>query len=201
MRQFLEVNKTAKVYLQAFAFGRHFVKVFGFIKVSIGLDKKLKDHPQIVLVNGDYRIDDEIMLIANPSGRELLSKFNSTLWTKHGKNSAPDQFEHEQSVLISDGKTVLIGGCAHRGIANIIADAEAKSQEQIDICISGFHLFNPATKATEDAERVKQLAAKLKTRETEFYTCHCTGTKAYEILKSEMPDSMNYLKTGQSLEL
>lgn len=171
------------------------------IKVNASLDKKLKDHPQIVLVKGDHRIDDEIMLIANPIGRELMPKFNKMLLTKNGKHATPDEFQHEQSVLITSGASVLIGGCAHRGIANIVADAEQKHDKPIDICISGFHLFNPASKATEDPDTVKRLAAVLKTRNTKFYTCHCTGIKAYEILKAEMQNSVDYLATGQTLEI
>lgn len=200
LKTFLQVNKTAKVYLQDTAFGRHFIRVLKLVKVNIGLDAKLKDHPQIVFVKGDYRIDDEIMLLANPAGKKLLSKFNSTLWAKAGRQSVPDDFNHEQSVLISSGKTVLIGGCAHRGIANIIDDAKAKIQTPINACISGFHLFNPATKATENPDKVKLLAEELKKHDTQFYTCHCTGIKAYEILKAEMQDSIDYLATGQTLE-
>ena len=201
LRAFLEVNKKAKVYLQATAFDRHFMRVLKFIKINIGLDNKLKVNPQIILVDGDCRIDGEIMLIADPTGKELLSKFNKPLWAKQGKHSAPDEFAHEQSVIISENKTVLIGGCAHRGIANIIADAKVKIETPIDVCVSGFHLFNPITKATEDADKVKRLANKLKTHSAKYYTCHCTGKNAYEALKAEMSDSMDYLATGRVIQL
>lgn len=201
LKSFLEANKTAKVYVQDTAFEQHFIRVLKFIKVNIGLDKKLKSHPQIVPINGSYRIDDEVLLIANPVGRKLLSKFNSTLWAKSGKRVLLDEFRHEQSVLLTDGASVLIGGCAHCGIANILAEAEKKHGKPIEVCISGFHLFNPANNATEAPGVVKKLAVELSTRETKFYTCHCTGIKAYEILKAAMQKSIDYLATGQTLEI
>lgn len=37
-----------------------------------------------------------------------------------------DEFAHEQSVVISNGdKNILIAGCAHSGIVNIMRKAEA----------------------------------------------------------------------------
>ena len=43
----LKVNHTAKVYIQRRAFEKHFSKSLGFVKVPIGLDRKLMDHPQM----------------------------------------------------------------------------------------------------------------------------------------------------------
>lgn len=34
-----------------------------------------------------------------------------------------------------------------------------------------------------------------------IYTCHCTGQKAYKILKQTLPDKLQYLSTGQQISL
>lgn len=201
LKYFFEVNKTAKVYIQSSAFNQHYTKALGFIKINIGLDESLKIHPQVILLNGDTHIDNELFLITNPSYKELIPKFNKSLLEKHGKKFIKDNFEHEQSIIISEDKIVLIGGCAHRGIVNIITDAETKIKDKMDYCISGFHLFNPATKATESDEIIRKIANELLKKEIKYFTCHCTGTKAYETLKQYMPERIDYFATGQTIEI
>lgn len=201
LKRFLDINKTAKVYIQASAFEPYYKKIKGFIKAYIGLDKKLKNNPQIVLVNGDMRIDDGICLITNPSQNDLMPKFNASLLEKDGKKVIKDRFNHEQSVIITENKTVLIGGCAHRGIANIIKDAQLKIKKPVDVCVSGFHLFDPVSGAVEHEDVIKQLSKLLLAGCTQYYVCHCTGVKAYEILKTLMKDRINYLATGDVLEV
>lgn len=148
LKTFMLANKTAKVYVQATAFDRHYTKILGLFKINVGINNTLMTNSQIVLVDGDMHIDDEIRLITYPTGNKLLPKFNKSLFVKKDNRYIRDVFDHEQSVIIADNKTVLIGGCAHRGIVNIINDAEQKKGKPIDVCISGFYLFNPLTKAT-----------------------------------------------------
>lgn len=58
-----------------------------------------------------------------------------------GADRCPDDFRHEQSMIIRDGSsTVLFGGCAHRGIVNILAQAQALTSGTITHVLSGFHL-------------------------------------------------------------
>lgn len=58
-----------------------------------------------------------------------------------GADRRPDDFRHEQSMIIRDGSsTVLFGGCAHRGIVNILAQAQALTSGTITHVLSGFHL-------------------------------------------------------------
>lgn len=35
---------------------------------------------------------------------------------------------------------------------------------------------------------------------TQFYTCHCTGTEAFDFLAQQMPN-MSYLSCGETVEL
>lgn len=65
-----------------------------------------------------------------------------------GADHRPDDFRHEQSMIIRDGSsTVLFGGCAHRGIVNILAQAQSLTSGSITHVISGFHLSKTARHA------------------------------------------------------
>ena len=45
------------------------------------------------------------------------------------------------------------------------------------------------------------MAEKLKTYDTVYYTCHCTGTAQYAYLKEKMGDRLHYLAAGEHLTL
>ena len=87
-----------------------------------------------------------------------------------------DTFGHEQNLIISENQVVLIMGCGHAGVVNIM---EAATEYQPYFCFGGFHLFNPITKKTVSKELLNGIVMELqKYKDTVFYTCHCTGEKA-----------------------
>ena len=47
---------------------------------------------------------------------------------------------------------------------------------------------------------VEGLASELSLRDTEFYTCHCTGNTAFEIMRGIMGNKIHYLATGSVIE-
>ena len=113
-----------------------------------------------------------------------------------------DDFTHEQSLLIRENdKYILIAGCAHKGIVNIIDKAEEIMDSNLSTVIGGFHLFNPVNKKNESLEFISNIAKNLSNKNTIFYTCHCTGNKAFYILKENLKDKIMYLSTGQVIEL
>lgn len=193
LARFLQINTTAKIYVQKSAFDPHYSK-FLFWKVSVGIDEKLKDHPQIVLLEGDHRIDEELYLFTVPQTDKCYSSANHTLYTEDGK----DNFRHEQNLIIHEKKTALILGCGHAGIVNILEKAESFHP---DVCIGGYHLFVPLTRKTVPDLLLSKIAdAMSHYPEICFYTCHCTGKKAYGYLRQKVKN-MHYLSCGETILL
>ena len=188
---FLKINNRALVYLQREAFDPHFTGGFG-LKFKCQLDSSLKNHPQVVLLDGDHKIDDELELFVAKSHDKCFSPMNNSLYNENGL----DDFQHEHNLIIHEAKEVLIMGCGHSGVVNIL---EAKPNKY-DYCIGGFHLFNPVIKKTVKRELLEKIAAELsKYPDTKFYTCHCTGMKTYNYLKDRMP--LEYMSCGMELEI
>lgn len=191
LEHFLEINESAKIYVQRKAFETHYSK-FLFLKLQIGLDKKLKNYPQVNLMDGDYQIDDELSLFTVKDRKRCYSEANDTLYIKGTK----DDFSHEQNLVIKEEQTALIIGCGHTGIVNIMKKAE---QYQPTLCVGGYHLFNPATKKTVSAELLMELANELKQySNVKFYTCHCTGKSAFDFLSQRLPN-LFYLSCGDTI--
>lgn len=191
LEHFLQVNKTAKIYVQKKAFEPHYSKAF-FWKVSIGIEEKLQTHPQIVLLEGDYQIDNELCLFIVSQTDKCRSSANDQLYSEDGR----DDFSHEQNLIIQESETVLIMGCGHAGIVNILEKAKDFHPK---FCIGGYHLFSPFTKKTVSEALLYEIAEELlKYPDMRFYTCHCTGTKAYDYLRGKLKN-MNYLSCGETI--
>lgn len=76
-----------------------------------------------------------------------------------GADRRPDDFRHEQSMIIRDGSsTVLFGGCAHRGIVNILAQAQALTSGTITHVLSGFHLSKTVAQISRTIEHPSDAA-------------------------------------------
>lgn len=191
LKRFLEVNSSAKIYVQKEAFEPHYSKTLMF-KIPVGIDSTLKSNSQIILLDGNYKIDDELSLFIVNKTDKFYSPVNDVLYDKNGK----DTFRHEQNLIISENKTVLIMGCGHAGVINIMEEAK---KYQPSICIGGFHLFNPITRKMVPKKLLADIAAELqKYKDIEFYTCHCTGKKAFYYISQYM-DNIHYMSCGNGI--
>ncbi|MDK0626627.1 MBL fold metallo-hydrolase [Clostridium perfringens] len=201
LEEFLKINDKAKIYIHKDAFNEYY-SIAGIFKKYIGLDKELKSNSRIILTEGDMKIDDELYLFSGVENRYKISKFNKVLYKRVDGMYLEDDFVHEQNLIITeDNKNVLMGGCAHNDIRNIIDKAEVIIGKDLDYVISGFHIFNPSTGISESDLFINALGDNLIERNTKFYTCHCTGMKAFKMLEEKLQDKIEYISTGQILNI
>jgi len=195
LKYFLDVNDRAKIYMSSKAFGDYYTIREGK-HFYAGLDKTFADNDRIVFVDGDFRIDDEIKLYSDISSCETMKLQNKDLLERKNGAYVDDEFDHEQNIVIREGgKTVLIAGCAHKGIVNIIN--HVAQEESIDYVIGGFHL-----KHIEDYSFIKNtIASDLAGFKCRYYTCHCTGVDKFSILKDTLKDSIDYMSAGDSVSI
>lgn len=199
--EFLEANPTAPVYVRPAAFGRH-LSLRGGGTHDIGLDPGLADHPRIVHTADVHRIDPELLLFTTPGRSRTEPRGNATLMTEGYAGPIRDGFAHEQNLLISaEGRTVLVAGCAHAGILNILDRAAGLGFPRIEHIVGGFHLFSHGTGAVEPEAAIRSLGGELGKTGAFFHTCHCTGTGPFAVLKSILGGDIDYMKAGMALTL
>ena len=192
LEAFLAINHQAKVYIQRQAFQLHESRTLPPYR-NIGLNPALMTHPQVILLDGDHTIDDTLSLFTVPDASLCPSTANSNLY----ENGAPDRFLHEQNLLIRGDTPVLLMGCSHTGVVNILKAAPTVPK----VCIGGLHLYSPARNETVAPSLMDDIAAHLAAYpELRIYTGHCTGTEACEYL-SRKPPHLRYLHGGESLTL
>lgn len=201
LKTFLEKNKTAEVFCQRLAFEKHYSERENDKLHDIGLRQDLKKSRQIVLSSDRFFIGKGIQLFSNVVQREHVSNINRGLLTEQYGKIVPDSFFHEQNLIIEeDGKTVLLVGCAHNGIVNILEHFHSIKKRMPDYVIGGFHLSILGTES-KDLETIDGISEYLLGTKAKYFTCHCTGLEPYKRLKSLMGERISYLSGGSEIEI
>lgn len=145
-------------------------------------------------------IDEELTLFSGVKTEVYNSQSNCVLYAKNEGKLIRDDFRHEQNLIITtDESRVLISGCSHAGIVNIRQKAESLISDAITTVVGGCHLYNPPTKKYEGDELIHGIAAVLARKRSNYYTCHCTGVKAYERMKKILGNRLKYLSVGKEI--
>ena len=201
LKYFLEKNQKAKIYLRPQALEEHYVKVIG-IPFYAGIDRTLLSADRFVFTDDLHLIDDEITLFSNVIGQFPLPGSDGNLFVKRHGRIVHDDFCHEQNLIITSGDNrVLICGCAHAGIVNIARRAKTLFGNEPTAVIGGMHLYEPTKKRYESNSYIDSAATALTESQSSYYTCHCTGEKAYEKMKARLGARLTYLRTGAELQI
>ncbi len=208
LRQFLELNSSAKVHLGETPNGDCFGKIFGFVKKYVGLDKALvTDYPdRFETVTEPTQILPDVFVLPHISGIHTKPAGNKHIFLKRDGTFTLDDFAHEIVMAIKeDGELVVFTGCSHNGILNMV-DTVAKEFKEIPIkaVIGGFHLvaappFNFMAGSRHEVEKLARSVLNYPIEVT--YTGHCTGTKAFRVLKSVMGERIIDIETGSCFEV
>lgn len=108
-----------------------------------------------------------------------------------------DDFDEEVAIAVESSKgLVIISGCSHNGIVNIVNNVEAKTGKKVYAVIGGFHLLD----ATE--EQIQETIDVFKTLGVErIGLSHCTGAKATEMFREQLGDRTFVNVTGSVVEV
>ncbi len=199
LKCFLENNNKAKIYINHNGFNNFYVDKNGEIEY-IGLDKTLENNNSIIKTDGFIKINSDISIFSSVTERKAFPKANDILMMEHNGKIQKDSFSHEQYLVINqNGKLILIGGCAHNGILNILKRFKEIYNKEPDFVLSGFHLYNSLDKTPESDQLLNEICDGLSEYDSKFYTCHCTGDYAYNFIKERLGDKIDYIATGMVL--
>ena len=196
---FFAANDHAKVYVRGKLRENCYGKKEGKLRY-IGIQKGMKKQfrHRFVCAEGDYKIADGIYLIPHKTqGLESIGA-RSDLYVKRGLRMRPDGFSHEHSlVLEEENGLIILNSCSHAGADNIIREiSQTFPGKRIIALVGGLHLY----KLSDDEVR----AFAKRVRETGIsavYTGHCTGERAFEVLKEELGDAVHQFFSGMEINI
>lgn len=198
MPRFFKENEKASFYLRKEVSDNCYFKKL-FVKKYIGIPKNvlLEFSNRCIMIDGDYKLFDGAYLIGHKT--DNLSKIGrrESMYVKTPSGFKPDDFSHEQSLVLDTSKgLVIINCCSHGGAANIIKEiSKTFPDKKVYGLIGGFHLFN------KSAKEINRLADDINKTGIEFVcTGHCTKDRAYGILKEKLGDKLQMLHVGLEME-
>jgi 7,8-dihydropterin-6-yl-methyl-4-(beta-D-ribofuranosyl)aminobenzene 5'-phosphate synthase len=198
--KFFAENSTGKVYLRAAPGDYDYIgEAPGKPTRYIGLDKGvLKAHKdRIVTIDANREILPGLYLLVNIPNRYPRPSGDQRLKMQRGDLKVPDTFAHELvTVLEAEEGLVVLTGCAHNGVLNMIAATQqAFPKKPITAVIGGFHLGH------EDEKAIQQVGEELLALDIHaVYSGHCTGEKAEAILSDVLGQKYRSLYTGWVME-
>jgi 7,8-dihydropterin-6-yl-methyl-4-(beta-D-ribofuranosyl)aminobenzene 5'-phosphate synthase len=208
LKRFLGLNPRAKVYLAESPEGDCQIKIFKLFKKYIGLENSIiQGHPdRFVTLRKSTEILPNVFVFPEIVASHLKPIGNKQLYLRRDGKLIHDDFSHEIVMAIKDHDgLVIFTGCSHNGILNMV-DTVAREFEGIPIkaLIGGFHLvssppFNFMAGSKHEVEKIGKSVLSYPIAKT--YTGHCTGTKAFEVLKSVMGNRLTGIKTGSCFEI
>lgn len=201
LMEFAKQNPDAVIYMHKLA-GRAYYHVNAKEERYIGIEPEILKLKNLVFVDEDRMIDEEVSLFTGVTGRRLWPKGNQELKLKLENGTyVQDDFSHEQYLVVQErGKVLLCSGCAHNGILNIMERCCSLYGKVPDLVMSGFHMMQKSY-FEEDYQAIRETGRLLKKYSSMFYTGHCTGSTAYELLKKEMGEQVAALHCGDEVIL
>jgi len=151
------------------------------------------------ILNKDFiEIEKGIFLTGEVPRKTSFEKPDPGLFSDIDGKTDQDTFLDDQSLILDTGKgLILILGCAHSGMINIINHVIDKTgKENFYAILGGTHLdFLTAEQLDESIKVLKRIKIE------KIGVCHCTGMRAAFRLHQEFGDRFFYGHVGSTLEI
>jgi 7,8-dihydropterin-6-yl-methyl-4-(beta-D-ribofuranosyl)aminobenzene 5'-phosphate synthase len=208
LARLLEENRTAKVYLRSSGEKDFYFRAPLLGSRYIGLDQELlrEQAGRLQFVDGFTEILPGVYILTAIDTQHAQPKGNKRLFVKKNDVFEQDSFAHELLMVTrEEGGLVVFSGCSHHGIQNMLSTVTGRfPDDPIKAVVGGFHLiglpvFNTMAGSRKD---IRGLGAELLEYPVgQYYTGHCTGAKAFKVLKGVMADKLQHFQTGSELML
>ena len=144
-----------------------------------------------------FPLTERIMIFHHIERKNDFEQRNGKFFVKKGIEFIPDDFEDELILGIKTEKgLVVIAGCSHAGIINIIDTIARKAKLPVYAVIGGTHLVEA------DEKRIQKTVAAMKDRGILLAAVsHCTGEEGICGLRREFGNRFLYNNTGNVIEI
>lgn len=205
---FIEENERAPVYLKRPALGDPCARLFGLITRQIGIDRELlsRHADRFVFVDRIAEVAPGVHLIPEIRRTHPRPEGNRHLYLRKPAGWEHDPFDHELILAVEEEDGIVVfTGCSHSGILNMIETVTDRFPGRpVKGVIGGFHLMGlpPFGLLGPSKRKIAGLGkAMLGSTGACYYTGHCTGRRAFGVLKRVMAERLAPIVTGTQLEL
>lgn len=142
------------------------------------------------------KLSKQLFLFKNFSRENEFETVNPKFFVKTGQKYEQDLFPDEIALgIITEKGLVLVVGCAHVGIVNMLEHVKRILDIPVFAVLGGTHLVEAGEeRLVKTAEALRRHGVKL------VAVSHCTGEKGMELLKKEFSEGFVLNNTGNIIE-
>ena len=195
MARFFKENDHAMFYLQETCretcYGENDDGSDKYIGIRPGILETYQD--RIAYVSGNAQILPGIWLIRHKKKDYQKIALENRLFIRGKNGKEPDDFSHEQSLVLRTEKgLVILDSCSHTGVQNIVEEVrEAMGEQKVFAYIGGMHLYR-----LSDMD-IRKLAAYLQKESIDcIYTGHCSSEHGFAVLQEQLGDRVLQFRSG-----
>lgn len=195
-----ELSKAVPLYVHQDLFVKKF-RIENKVQQFLGNDFDetwLKDqNVNVQLVKEDvFELFEDVYLVSNFDRTAENLTDNPLYQVKNGNEYIVDDFHDELSMVVrtNEGLVILLG-CSHAGVGNIVSTIKSRIDGDINTIVGGTHLVQATDERIEGAIKLFQ-----KMDIKHVGVSHCTGKKAGAEFESAFKDKYFYNSTGTILE-
>ncbi len=206
LKTFFKENKNSEVYLKPLGKYYRLNDPLSPQEINLDIDVLEKNSLRLKYIRENREVLPGIHLISSIIQKYDSRQDNNGLYKMKNGKMVRDDFDHELLMILEEkDKIIIISGCSHQGILNMIETAcNLFPQKHIKAIIGGFHLIYPTefSQKKDYSTHIKKIGEKIAEYPVEMiYTGHCTSEKSYNILKEVLKDRLNYAYTGTVIYL
>jgi 7,8-dihydropterin-6-yl-methyl-4-(beta-D-ribofuranosyl)aminobenzene 5'-phosphate synthase len=150
-------------------------------------------HADVEYVAETKSIAPGIALIATES--PYLGSYDRYPNAAHKKTERP--LRELSLVMASELGTIVVVGCSHSGVENIVKEARDKTGREVSLLLGGFHLL------PYGVDEIRTLAKKLhdQLKVVRVAPAHCTGNRGFQVFREVYGDHFVYAGLGERIAL
>ncbi|SFR86426.1 MBL fold metallo-hydrolase [Anaeromicropila populeti] len=170
---------------------------YKFVGTSFGEEYLEEQHISRLKIEEEiFSLSEDIMLFHKFEKHTKYETLKDKFYIKSEEVFFPDLFLDEVVMGIKTDKgLVVIAGCSHVGIVNILKTIEKRTNMPIYAVIGGTHLIDA------DAARINQTINDFKDMNIQVVAVsHCTGEVGTEMMKNAFQDKFILNNTGKVIE-
>jgi 7,8-dihydropterin-6-yl-methyl-4-(beta-D-ribofuranosyl)aminobenzene 5'-phosphate synthase len=155
-----------------------------------GVEEFLKQDPNItVCLPESFPISFRQAMTKYGARIKGVAHFTSLFDSVHSTGEMGDWIKEQALILATSNGLVIITGCAHPGVVNVVREARERCNKNVYLLMGGFHLGGMTSAEIQGViRRLKALGVK------KVAPSHCTGERAMSMLRDAWGE--NFLEAG-----
>jgi 7,8-dihydropterin-6-yl-methyl-4-(beta-D-ribofuranosyl)aminobenzene 5'-phosphate synthase len=151
------------------------------------------DYPVSQTVRGRAWVEERVNGVL-PYVSDSVRVMEPTRLNDHLYSTGPLERQSFEQAMVIDAEEglVVLTGCSHPGIVEIVRRARSLLDREVYLVMGGFHL------AVTDSAQVEDIARELRGLTRKIAPCHCTGERPQEIFRAVFGDDYLEVRAGMS---